>query len=372
MLSSGRGSWSDDQPAHYVISTHSRSVLLISAEYKKFETRFAQAAGLQLRRICASIFNALSGAVKRGGQLFTVMVIPQSENRIFNFQISFFSIIFFTFTISLVLAGLALMATHVRSANAKLKQVSQDFQTSEATLERLRDAVSQIRKAEAGVQSGIRNVQRAMVNQNPLPPSIGDMVDSLYRLSDTGQTSIIEVAAITNATNLMETSAETIGDIGKLLRTYKEFLADTPTLWPLEGVHGVITTRFGWTINPFTRLGYLHEGVDIAWGVGTPIVAAANGIVAQTDYNDSAGNFVAIEHKYGFLTRYFHLMRIATYRGAYVKRGDVIGYLGSTGLSTGPHLHYEVHLGTNYLDPMNFLSIPLDLDTRKTSGVASD
>jgi murein DD-endopeptidase MepM/ murein hydrolase activator NlpD len=346
-------------------------MLLTSAEYKKLETRFSQAISLRLRRIWASIFNSLSDSVKRGRQRFTVMVIPHSQKRIFNFQISFFSIIFFTFVIILVFAGSALMATHIKSANARLKQLSQDFRAGETTLEQLRDAVSQMRRAERGVQLGIQNVHLAMANQNPLPQLVGG-VASLFPITDTGQTSITEVADIKNAASLMETSAETIGDIGKMLRTYKEFLADTPTLWPLEGVHGVITTRFGWTINPFTRLGYLHEGVDIAWSVGTPIVAAANGIVEQTGYNGSAGNFVAIQHKYGFLTRYFHMMRIATYKGAHVNRGDVIGYVGSTGLSTGPHVHYEVHLGTNYLDPMNFLSIPPDLYTRKASGVASD
>ena len=260
------------------------------------------------------------------------MLIPHSEKRIFNFQISFFSIIFFTFTISLVLTGFTLMATHVRSANARLKQVSQDFHTSEATLENLRDAVSEMRRAERGVRKGVQSVRLAMANQSPRP-SIGEGVASLFSMTDQGQTSITELADITNATSLMENSAETIHDIGKLLRTYKEFLADTPTLWPLKGVHGVITTRFGWTINPFTRLGYLHQGVDIAWGVGTPIVAAANGIVVQTGCNEDSGNFVAIQHKYGFMTRYFHMMRIATYKGAYVNRGDVIGYLGTTGLS---------------------------------------
>jgi len=345
---------------------------LTAAEYKKLETRFAQTVGQRLRGVWSSIFAALSGAIKRGRQRFTVMLIPHSEKRIFNFQISFFSIMFLTFTISLVLAGSAVMATHVKSANARLKQVLQDFNTSEMTLENLRDAVSQMRGAERDVRAGVQNLRLVMAGQSSPPLSVGDTVASLFPMTDTGQTSISEQADIKNATSLMETSAETIGDIGKVLSTYKGFLEDTPTLWPLKGVHGVITTRFGWTTNPFSGLGYLHLGVDIAWGVGTPIVAAANGIVLQTGYNNDTGNFVAIQHKYGFMTRYFHMLRVATYKGAHVKRGDVIGYLGSTGLSTGPHVHYEVHLGTNYLDPMIFLSIPPDLSAAKPSGVASD
>lgn len=72
------------------------------------------------------------------------------------------------------------------------------------------------------------------------------------------------------------------------------------------------------------------------------------------------------------MTGYLHMLRITTHSGAHVNRGDVIGYVGATGLATGPHLHYEVHLGDNYLDPMNFLSLPSDLNATRTTGVASD
>lgn len=344
---------------------------MTAAEYKKVETRFAQTAGLYLRRIRASIFEAILDGLKRGGQRFTVMVIPHTERRIFNFQISFFSIVFFTLLVGVVLTGFVLMATHAASANARLRQVSQDFRNSTAALENLRDAVSQMRRAERGVEAGVQNARLALENQNLRAP-IGAEVASLFPRTEAGPTNITELADVKNAASVIESSAETMRDIGSILETYKEFLADTPTLWPLKGVHGVITTRFGWTINPFTRLGYLHQGVDIAWGEGTPIVAAANGIVIQLGYNVELGNFVAIQHKYGFMTRYFHMMRIATHEGARVNRGDIIGYVGTTGLSTGPHVHYEVHLGSNYLDPMNFLSIPPDLDAPRPSGVASD
>jgi murein DD-endopeptidase MepM/ murein hydrolase activator NlpD len=342
-------------------------VVLTAAEYKKLETQFAHTVGLHLRRMRASLIDALVRALKRGGQRFTVMVIPHSENRIFNFQISFFSIIFFTVMISLVLGGFVLLAAHLRPMTSRLKRVSLNLRTSETAIEDLRDQISSLRRAERGFRAGVRGVRLALANQTPLPSIGTPEVSSLYPVENSS-----DLADLKNATSFVDTTAETLKDIGKVLKTYKEFLADTPTLWPLKGVHGVITTRFGWTINPFTSLGYLHLGVDIAWAMGTPIVAAANGVVVQTGYNSDLGNFVAIQHKYGFMTRYLHMMRIATHRGAHVNRGDVIGYLGTTGLSTGPHLHYEVHLGGNYLDPMNFLSIPPDLAAPRSHGVASD
>ena len=116
-----------------------------------------------------------------------------------------------------------------------------------------------------------------MSGQSP-HPSVGAEIASLFPLTEIqDRTGASDLVYVKKDTSLLESSAETMRDIGKIMRTYGEFEADTPTLWPLKGVHGVITTRFGWTINPFTNLGYLHQGVDIAWGVGTPIVAAANG-----------------------------------------------------------------------------------------------
>ncbi len=336
---------------------------MTAAEYKKLENRFAEILRFHLRRFRASVLDAFLQGLKRGSQRFTVMVIPHSEKKIFNFQISFFSIIFFTVTTAIILTGFTLMATHVVAANTRLQRLSRKLSDSETEMVSLRDGVSSLRRAERGFTTGIRDARLALADQNPLP-SIGvTAVGALYPMENRS-----DLADLKNAAGFVESSSQTLSAIGRILSTYKEFLADTPTLWPLKGVHGVITTRFGWTMNPFTSLGYLHTGVDIAWAMGTPIVAAANGVVVQTGFNEDLGNFVVIQHKYGFSTRYLHMMRIVTHRGARVSRGDVLGYLGTTGLSTGPHLHYEVHLGDNYVDPMNFLSIPPELDEPKPAG----
>ncbi len=341
---------------------------MTAAEYKKLENRFAETLGFFLRRIRTSIIDAVLRGLKRGGQRFTVMIVPHSEKRLFNFQISFFSIVFFTVTTGVVLTGFTLMAIHVASASVRLQKLSQNLSDSETAMVDLRDQISSLRRVERGFKAGMRDARLALADQSPLP-SIGTTeVSSLYPRQNGS-----DLADLKNDEGFVKSSAQTLAAIGRILRTYKDFLADTPTLWPLKGVHGVITTRFGWTMNPFTSLGYLHTGVDIAWGMGTSIVAAANGVVVQTGFNEDLGNFVVIQHKYGFSTRYLHLMRIVTHRGARVTRGDVIGYLGTTGLSTGPHLHYEVHLGDNYVDPMNFLSIPPELDEPKPAGtMASD
>lgn len=118
----------------------------------------------------------------------------------------------------------------------------------------------------------------------------------------------------------------------------------------LRPVAGEITSGFG------PRAGRMHKGVDIPAAMGTPIHAAETGRVTDTGYEPlGAGNFVKVDHGNGLLTKYFHLSRFATWRGATVSAGEVIGYVGSTGRSSGPHLHFEVWTGGQAVDPTGYI-----------------
>ncbi len=342
-------------------------------QYKKVEKQFADRFGSWLRRIWVSILSFFKYIMQKGKQRFTVMLIPHSEKKIFNFQISFFTLIFVTCTLGVVLVGFFLLATSYTYTNEKIVKVSQDLQNNETTMENLKDEISGIRKAGRSFKASMDNVMRVIGNQDYLNANGTAGVSALYVTpEETEGGNLKELADLKSMTSLMQNSVEPLDEIQKMISNYNELLADTPTLWPLKGVHGNITTRFGWTIHPFTHLGYLHTGVDIAWALGTPVEATANGTVVQTGYTEDAGNYITIQHKYGFTTRYLHLLEIVTRKGNHVNRGETIGYVGSTGLSTGPHLHYEVRLGANYVDPMNFLLITPDLAGAKVSGRATD
>src|SRR5262249_22429272 len=118
------------------------------------------------------------------------------------------------------------------------------------------------------------------------------------------------------------------------------FLAATPSILPVKGLYG---NGFGWRKDPFTGLRDFHEGLDITAAPGTKVVAPSDGIVTMAGPSDTGfGNFVCISHGYGVVTHYGHLQGFAVRPGQRVHRGDVIGFAGSTGRSTGPHLHYEV------------------------------
>lgn len=129
-----------------------------------------------------------------------------------------------------------------------------------------------------------------------------------------------------------------------------------PTYWPADSL--TTTSPFGKRLDPFTGKLTLHNGLDIKGNIGDLIYAAADGTVADAGYSTSRGNYVTISHPSGLSTNYLHLHEISTAKGEKVKQGDVIGTLGSTGRSTGPHLHFEVVKNGVMVDPEIYLIKP--------------
>ncbi|MBW2099991.1 MAG: M23 family metallopeptidase [Deltaproteobacteria bacterium] len=136
----------------------------------------------------------------------------------------------------------------------------------------------------------------------------------------------------------------------KSLEDKRNLLAATPSICPTKGW---ISSRFGYRKCPFTGRRRFHSGLDIAARKGTPIVAPADGKVTYAGKKGLLGNLVVIDHGYGMITRYAHLYKALKKKGDIIKRGEIIGLVGSTGRSTGPHLHYEVRLNGIPLNPAN-------------------
>jgi murein DD-endopeptidase MepM/ murein hydrolase activator NlpD len=297
------------------------------------------------------------------------MLIPHSEKKIFNFQISFFTLVFVTFTLSVVLVGFVVLATHFTATNEQYTQADRRSQEYAATLASFKDEIATIRKLSKafktnmdGVLGTIGSSAWSASGQGGPLPGPNEVIDE----SAAGE--LREISELRGISSLIRNSIEPLAEIRSTLETYQEWVDDAPTLWPLKGPYGNITTWFGWTIHPFTGQGYLHTGVDIAWQPGVPVVATANGKVTQVSYTADLGNYVQVNHKHGFVTKYAHLSAAIVRVGQEVNRGAVIGYLGNTGLSTGPHLHYEVRLGMDYQDPMAYMQIKPALAAVKRDG----
>jgi murein DD-endopeptidase MepM/ murein hydrolase activator NlpD len=129
-------------------------------------------------------------------------------------------------------------------------------------------------------------------------------------------------------------------------------LSSTPSIAP---VRGILTDGFGGRSDPFTGESGQHNAIDISSAVGAPIRSPADGIVVKAEWANGYGNVIYVSHGYGYSTRYGHLSSFGVRAGQRVKRGDVIGYVGSTGRSTGPHLHYEVRVNNNPVNPLEYI-----------------
>jgi murein DD-endopeptidase MepM/ murein hydrolase activator NlpD len=127
-------------------------------------------------------------------------------------------------------------------------------------------------------------------------------------------------------------------------------IAALPSLNPVDGS---ISAGYGWRVNPWPEF---HKGLDLAADYGTPVRAAADGIVRSTGWDGGFGNKVDIDHENGYHTWYAHLSRFAVAPGRHVRKGEIIAYVGATGEATGPHLHYQVMLGGQAIDPYPYLN----------------
>lgn len=126
-----------------------------------------------------------------------------------------------------------------------------------------------------------------------------------------------------------------------------------PSTWPING--GRVTSPFGYRDHPILGRMLMHEGLDIANVVWTPVYAPADAVVSDVTTGAYFGNIVKLKHDEEYTTLYAHLQKAAVIKGQFVKRGALIGYVGTTGRSTGPHLHYEVHKNDRPVDPMSFI-----------------
>ncbi len=133
---------------------------------------------------------------------------------------------------------------------------------------------------------------------------------------------------------------------------YRYRKSSSPSLWPLKGN---ITSSFGYRESPFTGKNEFHSGMDISCSTGTNIAAPADGVISYIGYNEGFGKFLELTHGYGITTTYGHLSKITVSIGQTISRGETIGLCGSSGTTTGPHLHYEVRLYGAPINPFKFI-----------------
>ncbi|WP_166387631.1 MULTISPECIES: M23 family metallopeptidase [unclassified Polaribacter] len=149
--------------------------------------------------------------------------------------------------------------------------------------------------------------------------------------------------------------SKSLDEIVNLAKEKESMLASIPAIQPVKKEDLTrMASGYGLRMHPILKYRKMHKGMDFTARVGTPVYATANGKVIRAQRSSSYGNVVYIEHGYGYETIYAHMKKIVIEKGKNVKRGDLIGYVGNTGLSAGPHLHYEVHKNGRAVNPISF------------------
>ncbi len=289
------------------------------------------------------------GIVSVCRQQLTVMFIPHSERTIFNFRISVFSLIVMTFLFACMIMSFILFTTRFTGVSDMLVSSSTELERKEESLEIIRDGISDLKNTSRVFKDALLDTVETLglKTEQALPETEAAAVSSDIR----------ELEELRSLTGLLKESMGYFDDIASLLKAQQELIVELPTVWPLKDVRGRVTSSFGPTTHPFSREWYLHKGIDIAYKRGTKLVATANGKVIEKGYEPNGyGNYIVIKHKYGLYTKFAHMDKVYAKEGQNVLQGDVIGTLGNTGLSTGPHVHYEVRIGTQVVDPLRYMN----------------
>ena len=158
------------------------------------------------------------------------------------------------------------------------------------------------------------------------------------------------ISVLRSVLNVLDTQ---LSSVRSVVERQQVLASATPSIWPTTGW---LTSSFGGRRDPFTGGIDYHAGLDISADKGKPVHATADGTINQAGWSGNYGNMVLVQHRFGLSTRYGHMSRLAVNAGQQVKRGDVIGYVGSTGRSTSAHLHYEVLLNGQAINPLRFLT----------------
>jgi murein DD-endopeptidase MepM/ murein hydrolase activator NlpD len=205
-------------------------------------------------------------------------------------------------------------------------------------------------------------VYRSIFEASPIPDSA--RAQAIERQKEIARVESIEddelvfaiYTALDTLGNRIETQKKSYEELNHLINNKEKLLAATPAIQPVANKDlNRIASGFGFRIDPIYKTVKMHAGLDFSAPQGTPIYATADGTIKTASYsNVGYGNHVIINHGYGYQTLYGHMARVKVRAGNKVKRGEIIGYVGSTGKSTGPHCHYEVHKNNQRLDPVYF------------------
>ena len=287
-------------------------------------------------------------------EFYTLIVVPHAKARFRKFQVS----VKLTRWVLTALGVLALMLTGILAHYTWIA-------VEVAEVKRLRaENLALATKAKA-YEENAGQLQAKLLALQGLVNKLGVMAGVDQSLPDAaiggvgGLTRVETTAPSVDIASTLRSMDETVGNLTEkstrleaFFRDQRELLASTPSIWP---VRGYLSASFGKRIDPFTSQPDFHPGLDISTPTGTQVVVPADGVVVFCGQKNGYGNALVVDHGYGIVTRYGHLAGFNVKAGQRVRRGEVVAFVGNTGRSTAPHLHYEVWVDDQAQNPIQFI-----------------
>lgn len=302
---------------------------------------------------------------------FTLIVIPHSGKKTKQFKlykpIVYFALIFFASSSIFFITSTFYLFTNRSSLIEDLQRKNGDIKSLNSVIEYQDVEINELKRTTQVVKNklsqlyDLENKVRDMVGLNPddgnnaapiTSRAISSISTTLYDEDFYDLTDLSDKDSIDTITSLIDSEKEKYDEFVKEVEKQLKYLEAVPDNWPITGK---ITSKFGYRRHPISNRRHFHKGVDIANKSGTNIVAAASGIVTYSGWNGGYGKVIIVSHGYGYKSVYAHNKNNLVQVGDRVKKGQVIAELGSTGKSTGPHVHFEVHYKGKQIDPLGVL-----------------
>jgi murein DD-endopeptidase MepM/ murein hydrolase activator NlpD len=287
-------------------------------------------------------------------EFYTLIVVPHAKARFRKFQVSVRLtrwVIWALCGLAAVLAGILTHYTWITVEVADLRHLRAENLALATKARAYEQNASQLQAKVLALQNIVTKLGMMAGMEQSLPDAGVGGVGGLSSV-ETTVPSLDIASSLRSLDAKVGTLAEKSSRLETIFQSQRQMLASTPSVWP---VRGYLSATFGNRIDPFTGQPDFHPGLDISTPRGTKILAPADGVVVFCGQKNGYGNAMVIDHGYGVVTRYGHLDGFEARPGQRVRRGDVIGFVGSTGRSTAPHLHYEVWVNDQARNPIQYI-----------------
>ncbi len=263
----------------------------------------------------------------------------------------------------LVFATLTIFLSNKFLPSPSDKKRDRELEALTLQYELLQKKMSTIEKVLSDMEDRDDNIYRAIFEAEPVPKSIrqagfgGSDRYSEFDSYDNGELMKSTATRLDQIAKRLYIQSKSFDEVVKLAKSKEQLLSSIPAIMPInkKDLTHAVTSGFGWRTHPIYKTPEFHPGMDFTAVTGTRIYATGDGVVERADNTAQGyGNHVVIDHGFGYQTLYAHMSKIACKVGQKVKRGQLIGYVGSTGLSTAPHVHYEVIKNGQKTNPINY------------------